>query len=1152
MYNNRLLYIPILIFAFISLIIVIIWFKSGLYFGGAEVGISPYYNPARFLNIQKYIWWGDVAPGMLVPMFISGVPLYFVLSIIASFVSPLFIQVILFFGLLFLMGYGMYLFSLGVIGKEKYNYAIMAGVFYMFNSYTMVEVWHRFLYTGFFLTASLPILAIFWKKWITEESFISLGLFLLTNLVFVYMFGNLTSVITIWILLLFITSAHIIFPWIGKKIFLKVLYRFILGFLLFIGTNLWWLLPVFSVSTGILPEQHSNEENIFTIANISKQTVLPFTLQLANPYYLFSTHELGVIYSNLLFLLLPWIPAAIIFIGLLSSFKKKLLAGLSIFFLVSILLVKGAAGPFGYPYIWGFMNIYSLAILRNPFEKLGVLLIFLASFIFAIGLEAISSWTREKIGSLFSKFIYIGIMISILIYAFPMFTGGVFNNPNYPFRVNIPKYYNDADNWFRLQNGASGNILHLPFPSRDVVTYNWENGYHGVEINEVLFTSLPSLTRNVGIKRVDDTLKSLSFIFGKPYSDDKNQILKILRSLNVQYIVLHKDTRWEDTSTYGKDTKLNNPSKIEDTLNNLEFIEKSAMFGDLEIFKLKDQFYQPKITFSDKIDLFFPGESNILQSLFFTTKNNQITPLDQNFDTSLLKNSSQIIIFPESILYNWEGSKDVLNNILSQIVKNPQENSSPFYQINKAEKYFSQTGELLSQILTNKIISANNSLIDFIKRKNSGDNNSAESILNDYSNQIDSIFTKDFSGSSLQKQFTPLIERVFILHLYALENLSPKVNDKLKKYLVSNNVLPNYLLNKEEINSEVERRVQRFSIPIDSRYELIMTNANTLKLYPDVLPKLNILLDGKKISVQVSENNNNINLGETELKKGIHEISYNVVPSVNLAPSLDKFTSEGTSKISDNQIILDANGQTGGAFKFPIQGVSGGDVYQVSFEGLFENPREFYLQVVENTQSEDNPHDCSKISCYPMNPGLQTTQWQNYFLTLNPLSLASTDANFQIILPTINTSANYSSSLEIRNIKIYRVMDNNLVLKKNVTDQLESTPSAKLVEFKKNSSVEYEGKFILEKPNFIFFKETFSPGWELSLISNGHHLYPSNHYLANLYSNSWFIANPGNYEFKLEFKPQGKVMQGFYISILSWFIVFSLIVGIKLKRRSIR
>ena len=1152
---------PFLFFILLSILIIAVWFKNGLYYGGAEIGLSPFYNPARSFDLQKYVWWDGVAPGMLIPQFVTGVPFYLILSILELLFSPIITQALFFFFLLFLMGYGMYLFCLSIVGLERRKYAFIAGLFYMLNSYVMVEVWHRFLYTGFLLAASLPIFALFWRRWVTKGSINFLALLLLINLIFSYMFGNLTSVMVIWILFSMITIIHIFFPWHGRKNSAQIFLRFFVGFSFFIIINLWWLLPTIQISASVLPEQHSLEDNISTLVNISKQTILPFTLQYANPFYLFYTQELGSEYLSFFFRVLPWIPAVIIFIGVISGLKNKIFAGYSLFYLLAILIAKGAASPFGYPYIWGFINIFILGVIRNPFEKLGILIPFFGSILFIAGLEVLLL-TLKKSGKFISRSLLLIILLSIFIYSLPMFTGRVFNKPDHSLLVKVPKSYKQADNWLRLQKDAQGNILQLPFPDRDVVTYNWESGYHGVEINENLFTSLPSITRNVGIKRVDDTLKSLSFIFGKPFSENQNQILRSLQSLNVRYIVLHKDTQWEDSVTYGKDTRLNNPNLIEDTLNNLNFLEKSITFGDLIIYKLKDNFYKDKIVLSDNNDLIYPGESNILQTLKFSKNNNQITPIEKELDQKIIPNSSNIIIFPERFLSTWEPSKKTLEEIVNKSLLNSNDQSLPFTQLSKVKQaFFSQTGELLSETLITKVLEAGNNLIKLTQNKINGNLALNGDILETYNNLIDDIFKKDFNGSSLQKVSDSLLTKVFTLHLYILEKFSESADpndkllaiksyDKLNNYLISNYILPSFRLDKNIIDGEAQRRVNRFSIPIRQNYELLITDPNSLFLYPDILSKLDVQLDGNSLPIKTSKEEDAINLGQIELDKGIHEITYKVIPSINLTPDWNKFILLGNATKTDNTLRLEATPQGGAAAKTRLNAISGGDSYELSFEAINTSPlNEFYIQIMEDTQDQTNPYDCSKISCYNIKSNPQVSDWQNFSLIISPLSLATRNVTFQILLPVITNNYSASSVVQIRNIKLNRIMDNHLILRKKLNEKEISTALAnEVAQIKKINPVLYEGRVKIEKSAFLFFKETFNPNWVLTLIKDNKSEIINKHYLGNLYGNAYFIESPGEYNFKLEFKPQEVVNNGIIFSIFGWLGIICMIIYSEVRK----
>lgn len=1135
---------PAIIFFIVSIIIVASWFKSGLYFGGAEMGLSPFYNPSRYLHIQQFIWWGDVSPGIIVPQFITAIPLYFILSILQNFFSALILQALLFFILLFLMGYGMYLFALDILGENKRAYSIAAGLFYIFNSFLLVEVWHRFLYTGIFLAAALPILILFWQKWLREGKVNSLVIFLFGNLAFSYMYGNLTSAIAVWLLLLLMTVAKAIFPWQGKKVLLAISYKFAIGFLLFLFTNLWWLIPVFRVSTQVLPQQHNIEDNISTLISISRQTIPPFILQYANPFYLFYTKELGQIYTNFLFLILPWIPAVVIFIGLFYSLKRKYFAAIGLFYLLAIIIAKGAASPFGYPYIWGFTKIFFLGVIRNPFEKLGILLPFFGSILFVIGLERILLYSTKKFGIPIARYLALIILVTIFIYAFPMFTGRVFNKPDYPLLVQVPDTYKQADDWFKQQKDLAGNILHLPFTNKDVVTYNWVNGYHGVEINEILFTHLPSITRNVGIKRVDDTLKSLTFIFNKPFLNSE-QILNLLQSFNVSYLVLHKDTRWDDISTYGKNIKLNNPFEIESTLNSLNFLEKKASFGSLVIYKIKDNLYEQKVILSSNYDLVDAGESDIMQTLEFSKNHNQITALGEEIDNRLLDNSSQTLIFPRIILYTEEYSKQVLEDMLSNSIKNPNDGMFSFNQLREVkQRLFSYSSELLSKKLIDKIISANNLVLELNKYRIKQDT-LPQSLLRNYDNLINKIFTSGFDGSSLQRTVKPLLAKVFTLHLYVLERyyrsgdtynhqFAKELYNRLNTYLINNKVLPKHFSVGKDTNGQSQRRVHSFYVPKRAFYELLITDNNMFSLYQDIISRLHISLDGNTISVKPSNKGNFTYLTELELDKGMHEISYEAHPSVNLALNINEFKVEGATQLISNQTLeLSTNPQTGSAATLALDKLNGGDTYQISFEVLTNNIEKFYIEMIEDTQGDNVVDNCARTTCYALEPVFTNKNWQKLSLVTTPLNIATRKAFLRVLLPV--NQAVLTSTLQIRNFQVYRIMDNNLILRKSPIKEPDMRSSSTYItNFKKISAVAYEGKIKLDKPTYMFFKESFSPNWRLTLIKDNNVYYVNKHYLGNLYGNTYFIDKVGEYNFKLEFEPQKNVDMGLVISTLSW------------------
>lgn len=785
-----------LIFFLISVFIVGTWFKGNTLYGGAEVGLFAY-NSERWLEISKYIWWSAVAPGQLIPHFITSVPLYFSFYLLNLFgLSTQNIQLIFFFVILFLMGYGVFLLSLHFLEDSDKKYALFAGLFYIFNAYILVQVWHRFLYSTLILAAVLPLLILFWRKWIKDSKLIYLNIFLLINFLSSYMYGNLASIITIWIALFLVSLAELVFPWQGKFYATKIGSKFLLGFILWLLTNVWWITPTFSIAPGLLSTQHSGEDNLSTLIVISRQTIMPYLLQLTNPFYLFYRQELGTIYSNVLFKLIPWIMSAVILIGLITSLKIKRYAKYSVIFIILLLLAKGAAIPFAYPYIFLFKHFYFLGVIRNPFEKLGIMLPLFGAMLFAIGLRAFFKWGNRHLGHFMTKSLMIFVLITLFGYAWPMFGGTVFGNKELPVKVEIPKSYMQADEWLKQKKENQGVILHLPFSGRDVVTYQWENGYHGVDQNEILFTSLPSLSRTIGIERVDNTLKSLTYIFHPPFSEDKRLILNTLQTFNIRYIVLHKDIKWNDKDTYGEIGNLLEPNSIEKVLDNLDFLKKMDQFGQLIIYQLNDAEFRPILSFIDNFQIVYPGESDIMQVLSKTKGYGDIlTSVSDEIDNMLSQKSSQTLIFPDKKIEYFESSP-------SAIIAGANDLFNKLLQVNA---YFASFGDLPSEEIAKKLIFATVKVTQLA---------SSQKFI-EYQDSIKTLFKTYSPDLNIHRLFRSLIADTLRLHLLILSQIG-NTSDSTKiieDNMVRFNMLPEF---------RTYGQIFKFKVPADGNYELLL------------------------------------------------------------------------------------------------------------------------------------------------------------------------------------------------------------------------------------------------------------------------------------------------------------------------------------------
>jgi len=1046
------------IFVIISLLLIFSWFRYGHLYGGGDVGLQTY-NPQRILENARFVWWDAAGPGALLPQGLSAIPLQFSLYLLQQMgFSPVAMQASLFFLLLTLMGFGMYLF-VSTLFPENKKYPFIAGIFYMFNPYMMIQVWHRFIHTTIIFAAALPFLAIFWNKWIKEGKVRYLLFFLLATFLSVYAFGTYAFILAVWIFLSFLTIGQLV-PWQGRKQAYAVGLRFVFGFIVWILINAWWMVPVSQISPAVLSEQHKTEESLVTLTTISSQEILPYSLQLINPFYLVYQAEFGNIYKNVLFQIIPWIFVFIILFGLLNSIKHKAFSLFGIFYLLALFLAKGAAPPFGKLFIFGFINIFTLGVLRNPFEKTGLILVFFSTVMFVLGLKVLS----EKFGKniLLRNSLIIFICLLILIFSWPMIMGKVIGRLDKPAFVEVPISYQEANSWLLEQRKVGildGKILHLPLTGEESIQYNWKFGYNGLEPSDTFFTAYPSISRGFNIKRIDDALSGLGLLFYSDYTDSA-RLLGNLQDFSVRFIVLHKDVDW----TGGN---LPNPQDLEKLLDRLEFLEKKQQFGDLIVYQLKGQYFKPGITIEHDFSLIYPGEEklSLWPSLIKNPETKLITPFEVN---DFAYNESRAFIFPKSFFVYGVAS----------------DSASPMERLKNLKPLFSQIGMIQSLFLADKVLALSEAL---------------NSNIDDYGKILKQVFPKAIEINKFQiNGEESLLSSIFRIHIQTLQNLQQNTME-LEKYLVESNLKPKYFDRDTDT-----RQVFKFDVPTDGSFELVMLDSHPASF-------LNFYINEKQVQLEGKVFENTLSFGTLDLQKGDLEISYPVMLSENLASQ---------AAVINNDIEI------------PINKIGGSTMYRFSGTVRLDQGSGFYVLFYEN----QNPQPSARES-------LQSNSlagWQKF--QINFQTKPTTKKAKIVISPA-------ASKLTVSDIKVLRVLNNQIFLRSNKKEQVLSQDGAESVEFIKKSAIEYGGKIKLSNPGFLFFKETFHPGWKLSLISAGETIFPKQHLLANLYGNAWYIDKAGEYEFKIEFEPQKYVYIGLSLTIFGGLL---LLMIASLKRKMIK
>ncbi len=1155
----------ILFFALLTTTLIFSWFRYGYLYGGGDVGL-PSYNSPRILEIAKFIWWEASAPGITVPQGLTSVPIQFFQSILHNLGLPsVLVQAVLFWILLFSMGYGMFWLALTIFGKDKFFLAILAGLFYMFNPYMMISVWHRFIHNTFFLAASMPMLILFWKKWIETGRYTALLGFLLVNLIAVYFYGTIAFIFTILIILTFIVFTEALFPWKGIKRAKILFFRFLFGFVIWVLAHSWWLLPVVKISPAALSVQHTLEDSLSTLLSISQQSVIPHVVLGINPFYLFDQAEWGPIFNTPFFLILPWLMLIFIIPGLIKSLRSNKTLRWGLLWVLAIFLAKGAADPFGYLYILGFSNLFALGALRNPFEKLGILIPLSSSILFALGVGWYIEYARLKWRShLKIFFLNMGILLVIIllmvVYLWPFWTGHLFGRVDKPAFINIPQGYVKANDYIKNQN-QSGKILHLPLTAGEAVTYYWQYGYNGVEPSQLLF-SLPSISHGFNLNFVDDSLNGLSRILSVAETNYPDKILNLLQVFNVRFIVLHKDIEWRGGN-------LDNPVKLKEILDQLNFLIKVADFGELTVYRLKDEFFVPRLSIAKNVQYLVYGKKNEYWPWLLRSNLGDFISTAQNLpDQKLFNKSEEIVIIPD-YSHNYYIQRSLADNAVDQLPAVKILPSSSLYVLVRLKEnvlYFTNSGTDRFAYLV-KLSSKR--LVEAYKMKEKGF--SVASSVKSYQNSLPGLMKglqsrgiAGLSGGEIS------LESIFEKHFAILEHILNQSSgeekqivqatlDSLKSGLIDVGVLPRISFKDGRLLSSFNKLVSRFQIPSDGKYEILLAHQNAQSIYNGQLLEQEFQVDGNIETLSGKRDGFFNSFGTIDLTSGIHEIGFIATQSANLTSSYAGLEKTRLVNITDNEIEINSDIHDSGWVDLDIKPVTGGGWYQLSWESWIKKGDKYKVQLIQDTDPEDLLGEEGKLysfnKLYTRDPYLN--QWNRYETALYlrvATSLAKIrllvdpwdDCNVIVVTKELCESKKFRypyehpSTVIFRNFKVTRVLNNPIFLRSK--NDVNSNTTVPHIDFSQKNTVFYQGRIILSEPGFVVFSETYNPGWKLIIKDSNGKDVPVTKYLANLFANAWYIDRVGEFSFELKFTPQDYVQQGLIVATLAWLGVIVLMI----------
>ncbi len=1150
---------PKIFFLLIAFLLIQLWFSKNILFGGVELGV-PTYTPGKTLGQIIWLWWEALGPGVSFQTISPAIPLYAYMALLERVgLGAIGIQKILFFIIIYVQGLGVS-FLFRKIFPQSGKLGILAGLFYIFNPFMMTYVWHRFIYGGIILSAALPLLIYFYLQLLEKRKFKFIFFFLLTSLLANYMYSAVAPVIAIWLAIFVIFLSEIV---INRKNIKKITqYTFLTGilFISWILTNIWWMYPLIGIKTVFSVFSISGDVN--TLIALSEKSTINYVIRGINPYYLFYEQDWGNIYQNLLFQSLSWIPVLFILAGLVLKSSRKKMWSMILLFLVGIFVAKGAAAPLGDFTKWIYSHFFFLGVIRNPFEKLGLLVILPASIITVIGINNL--WNLSR--SIYLKILIIILIIGCGIYVWPMWSDKLFGSDKYPLFFTLPTDYPEVSNFLSEQLKLdNGKILHLPISESDSATYNWQYSYNGTEIASSLFPG-SSISKFLYISFIDQLLQESARIFHTTNYDLQR---KIISNFGVKYIVLNRNLNW-----YYR--KVDNPQLVERILDlspDLKVIKETT---NLKVYKFISE-TDPSVFLATNLSLLSGVVNSGSEKDFTLTKTFEDNGVflqefqRQQIPRGLLKEE---IILPRRVFasdFNADKNPNVM--IPRPYVKHLP--GSFDYQLaifkEKIELWLAPSYEKPMKVLllTQKRLMESKQLKEKKKEKEFNES------INKYTGYLDEAINqiKKMSDEELEIDSKIILKIALDEEVKALSDFKNNANSIEIKSLIEKDIRKILDFRKEkgldvyylypDTNPSIQSSVNtyQFFISNETKADLILATPNFQFYGLDKDETIKISLDGtlKDVTLKKNDNQNWFSLGGIELKPGIHEIALPNTAGQILLKTENFVNKTSNVELGDqNNLITITTSKEKSWVEYIIPNYNPDKTYILSFYYRIIKGAPPEVQFWQNSD-EYMKKDTAKIirnmpdNSYDFGWGYAEFSISTNNNTSISLDRGTTDLKIRLTIPYWNNCEsmnfrrtklcnnlrfremyNKPSSAEIRDLRIDESFTADIFLDRTLGNNLVSPTMT----FKKNSPVEYSVETFNNNPYFyVVLNEGFHSGWKVILNSPTEVVSEKNHFLANGYANGWLINRSGKLSFKIEFTPQEYFYKAIFISVVGYIAI---------------
>lgn len=1184
----------ILIILFVSIALTLIWFRNGNVMGGGETGI-PFYNLSQLVKISGWTW-GTQALGNNDSLTVASGPFLRFFSIFQNIGIPGFaLQAIFYFAILFFTLYSIYFLTDTLFPAMPSLFKCFSSFFYLFNLYSVMNIWNRNLPNTIVFYAILPLLLALYIRGLKSKQYIYALLVTVITAILSYAFGAPAQTVIFWLVLLATSIYYFLFMGTGKFTFKY----FLIHLPLWIIFNFFWISQeaYYRISSAFSVNAESffsDSGNKYTFDVLSQQLGQLNNLFLLKHGTFFTKNSIDLpfswplVYSQPIALAVQWVVILLILIVAVKKIKEKAVGFLLTFFIVGIFAAKGNSDPLGDIFDFLFQKISLLEFFRNPFEKLGFLIPLSLAPLFALAVYDIKVYLskKSKALSIFSSsffLLYAFLFIGIIFWTTLIFTSS--NPPTNDLRIGYevrpPDYYKQADKWLTSQDNMNRMIT---FPLGGEGIFNkWPKGYAGIELSGVLFNT-SGVTYITTIPYFYEVAQKLEKLF-----ITRVDFYKIASLLNAKYLILRPDIN-EDVAVMRSESTIR---KVLDerSASDSAKLKLAKSFDPLKIYSYSGDVILPKIYPSSK--MITTNKLGDMEDYFtgFGDKNDVIVyakdkklPFNQDSGVqtkaSIIHTSAKFsFIGPNELPFSQEPnilpySGNLPNNLFYPLISLREK----FSLLSIQDKEKKAEYEIL--LLGKRMVEAQKAL----EAKDSNQAINALSLYNqDFPKTFSSIQTLPAGLNRDLKIWKPeYLTLAFGTHL-SLLNAFEKVTLKdsllfqqiestkkiIRDKLVDAKILPKYPPATDADFPISNRFDYQYSVDQEGEYEIILPEFN-LKHYFNFPPEMTLQIDDKVVKRKIIlTSEGTVNLGKINFTAGLHEIGFNLPEGINLVDNQDQI-----------QISAEHDDQKQEA-ALPIQNFDPYSTYFISFDYYVRSGAQPKVSLLQNNDKLVNGKRVPRADHIGLLPvDNYWFDYRKYAIIVAPDPTADSaliyfsvdpwndcDQIFNQGLkhlkcndPEFKKLFDRTSEVHFKNIKVTKSFLDDPLLRKVV--DVVSTSSLPMIEFTKIDQTKYLVSIKNAKnPFLLVFSELFNADWRVYPVDNLEEIrniwvtwgrksiLSDKHLLVNGYANGWYIDQKGDYNLILEYWPQRLLYIGFFISGISLVLCLGTIVWIK-KRRS--